>query len=133
MEDCIFCKIVKGNIPCTKVYEDDNFLGFLDIEPVKKGHTLLVPKDHVVWIEEVEDSKLSEAFIVSKKIIKSMKKNLESDYVQVGVVGTDVPHFHIHLIPKKISDGKPSIGRTLEQYENEEERNKIAEQIKSAL
>ena len=132
MEDCIFCKIVKGDIPCAKVYEDESFLGFLDIEPVKKGHTLLIPKEHVVWFEEMEDGKLSESFIVSKKIIKSMKENLGSDYVQIGVVGTDVPHFHIHLIPRKISDGKLSVMRPQENYENEEEKKEIVEKIKSA-
>lgn len=104
MENCIFCKIIKKEIPCSDVYEDNNFLAFLDIQPVSDGHLLLIPKKHVVWMQEAEDEIISEIFKLTKKLMLVMKKGINCDYVQVSIVGKDVPHFHIHLIPRYFKD-----------------------------
>ncbi|MDO8659033.1 MAG: HIT family protein [Candidatus Parcubacteria bacterium] len=107
MNDCIFCKIVKRELPSDKVYEDKDFLAFLTIGPVSDGHLLIVPKQHVVWMQEVDDETVSRIFKLSKKLMLTMKKALGCAYVQLSVVGKDVPHFHIHLIPRFINDDFP--------------------------
>lgn len=131
MNDCIFCKIVNKKIPTLIIYEDDKLFGFLDINPVTKGHSLLIPKEHHVWIHETPDEIISNSFVVAKKIIKKMKDTLGCDFVQISVVGKDVPHFHIHLIPRHLNDPLPEYHHT--KYENDEEKEKIALQIKNAL
>lgn len=98
--NCIFCKITKGEIPSNKIYENKNFLVFLDIKPVSLGHVLIVPKNHVVWMQEADDKMISDIFKLTKKMMLALKKGLNCDYVQVSVVGNEVPHFHIHLIPR---------------------------------
>lgn len=129
MNTTIFGKIIRGEIPSTKVYEDEKVLAFLDINPVEKGHVLIIPKDHFIWIQDVPDDLLSYSFIISKKIIHAIKKSLESDYVEVSVVGTEIPHFHIHLIPKKlISENK---GR--QSYDSQIEMEQYANKIKKHL
>ena len=104
MENCIFCKIAKGEIPSTKVYENDGFLAFLDIQPVANGHLLLIPKKHVVWMQDADDETISEIFKLAKKLMLAVKKGIGCDYVQLSIVGKDVPHFHIHLIPRHFDD-----------------------------
>lgn len=128
-KNCIFCKIIKKEIPAWVIYEDDKFIGFLDINPVAKGHSLLIPKEHHAWIHETPDELLSEAFIISKKIIKIMRKNLSCDYVQVNVTGTDVPHLHVHLIPRWLDDGLPRFENLT--YKNEEEKEEMMKKIKN--
>ncbi|OGI57102.1 hypothetical protein A3B85_03160 [Candidatus Nomurabacteria bacterium RIFCSPHIGHO2_02_FULL_37_13] len=107
MENCIFCKIIKGEIPCEKVYEDKNFLAFLDIEPVSEGHILVIPKTHVVWMQEADEEMILGIFKLVKKLMRSAKTGIGCDYVNVSVAGADVPHFHIHLIPRYFNDGLP--------------------------
>ncbi len=128
--DTIFSKIIRGEIPATKVYEDEESLAFLDIHPVTKGHTLLIPKEPHVWMQDVPDELLASLFIKTKKLMTAIKSGLECDYVQISVVGKDVPHFHIHLIPRYFDDGLPSFP-TLSYDENE--MDAIATQIKKAL
>jgi histidine triad (HIT) family protein len=103
--DCIFCKIVKKEIPCAQIYQDEKFLSFLDIEPVSNGHLLIIPKEHIVWMQEADDQTISEIFKLSKKIMLAIKTGIGCDYVQLSVTGTDVPHFHVHLIPRYLDDG----------------------------
>lgn len=104
MNDCIFCKIIKGDIPCNKVYEDEDFLVFLDIKPVSEGHILIIPKKHIVWMQEADDETISNIFKLTKKMMHALKKGIPCDYVQESVVGNEVPHFHIHLIPRHYGD-----------------------------
>lgn len=104
MNDCIFCKIIKGEIPCNKVYEDKDFLVFLDIKPVSEGHILIIPKTHIVWMQEAKDEIISKIFILTKKMMHALKNGIPCDYVQESVVGNEVPHFHIHLIPRHHGD-----------------------------
>lgn len=99
-ENCIFCKIIKKEIPCDIIYEDERFLAFLDIKPVSDGHILIIPKDHVVWMQEADDKTIADIFVLTKKLMLATKKAMKCDYVQIGVVGNEMPHFHIHLIPR---------------------------------
>jgi len=97
--ETIFTKIIKGEIPCYKVAEDDNFLAFLDIAPIAKGHTLIVPKVQIDYIFDMEDDALSAMFCFAKKVAKAMKPNVNCTKIGVAVIGLDVPHAHVHLVP----------------------------------
>lgn len=129
--DTIFTKIINREIPATIVFEDDTSLGFLDIGPVAKGHTLLIPKTRYTWMQDTPDETISELFVTSKKIMKAMIQGLGCDYVQVSVVGEEVPHFHIHLIPRYHNDGLH--GWTRLSYENKDDQNDYAQKIISGL
>lgn len=129
--DCIFCKIVAKEIPSTEVYEDNKFFGFLDIHPVVKGHTLLIPKDHHVWMHDMPDELLAESFITTKKLMNTMRKGFGCDYVQVSIVGKDVPHFHIHLFPRWFDDGLTQFPTVT--YESKQEELETALKIKNSL
>ena len=104
MENCIFCKIVRGELPAEKTYEDDLSLAFLDIHPKGPGHVMLIPKAHYRWFEEMPDDLSDHLFRVSKQIAKEMKEKTGADHVQLGIVGKDVPHVHIHLIPRQAGE-----------------------------
>jgi len=131
MKDCIFCKIIKKEIPADIIYEDEDVLAFLDINPVNKGHTLVIPKKHYKSMTDTPDNILADLFIQSKKLMKSIKKATNADYVAVSVVGLDVPHFHIHLIPRYLKDGLAKFWPTKKYEENESKV--IADKIKSFL
>lgn len=102
--NCIFCKIIKKEIPADIVYEDKSFLAFLDIHPVSDGHILILPKEHIIWMQDADDETISEIFKLSKKLMLAIKSGMGCDYVQLYIVGKDVPHFHIHLIPRYYND-----------------------------
>lgn len=128
--NCIFCKIIKKEIPCAKVYENENFFAFLDIQPVSNGHLLIVPKKHIVWIQDADDETISEIFKLSKKLILAVKNGLKCDYIQLSIAGTDVPHFHIHLIPRYLDDGLPKFAT--KKYQDGES-NEVTKKIIRAL
>jgi len=107
---CIFCKIIAGEIPCYKVYENEDILAFLDIAPVNHGHTLVVPKKHFVNLEDIPEDELSKLINAVKKVGWAIKNGLGvSGYnVQVNndpVAGQVVPHIHFHIVPRKEGDG----------------------------
>ena len=102
---CVFCKIIAGEIPAAKVYEDDKCLAFLDIKPVSSGHTLLIPKEHYANMAETPDELVAYLYVKAKELMLKIKKATEADFVVLSVVGTDVPHFHIHLTPRYFNDG----------------------------
>ncbi len=131
MENCIFCKIIKGEIPYNKVYEDEKILAFLDINPVNYGHVLVIPKKHFQWFYEVPDKILSYLTIKSKDIVIALKKTLKPDYVALSVVGLDVPHFHLHLIPRWKNDGMDNFWPTKKYKDNEEKE--YAEKIRKEI
>ena len=95
----IFTKIVKGEIPSYKIYEDDEFYAFLDINPLSKGHTLLIPKKEVDYLFDIDDKLLSDMIVVAKKIALAIEKVIACNRVGLMVIGLEVPHAHIHLIP----------------------------------
>ncbi|HAS81074.1 MAG: Histidine triad (HIT) protein [Candidatus Nomurabacteria bacterium GW2011_GWE1_32_28] len=105
MVNCIFCKIIKKEISCEKIYEDEEFLSFVDIEPVAFGHILVIPKKHIIWMQDADDNTISGIFKLSKKLMLAIKKAFNCDYVQLAISGKDIPHFHIHLIPRYFNDG----------------------------
>lgn len=95
----IFSKIIKGEIPCYKIAEDDHFFAFLDISPMTKGHTLVVPKIEEDYIFNLEDEVLAQMTIFAKKVAIALKKAIPCVRVGVAVLGMEVPHAHIHLVP----------------------------------
>lgn len=133
MNNTIFGKIIRGEIPATKVYEDDTFLAFLDINPVAKGHVLVIPKEHYTWIHEAPDELIAEIFILAKKIITAQIKGLGCAFVQVGVVGNEVPHLHIHLIPRRESEDAPMSDKERFSYDSAQEMQAYADKIIAVL
>ncbi len=110
MSDCIFCKIILGEIPSYKIYEDDFVLAFLDIAPVNYGHTLVVPKKHVANYEEIEKNDLEKLFNAVKKIGYALKIGLAIPGYNTcvnndPVAGQIIPHMHVHIIPRNEKDG----------------------------
>ena len=97
----LFTKIVNGEIPCHKIYEDENYLAFLDIRPINPGHTLCIPKKEVDYIFDVDDDTLAGLIVFSKKVAKMIEKQVECKRIGVMVAGLEVPHCHIHLVPMK--------------------------------
>jgi histidine triad (HIT) family protein len=101
--DCIFCKIVAGELPCYKVYEDKDFLGFLDINPLNPGNSLLVPKKHYQWVYEV--SNFGTYWEVARKIGLAAQKAIGAHSINFLTLGYEVPHAHIRIIPRFDNDG----------------------------
>lgn len=133
MSDCIFCKIIKGEIPCSKVYEDEKFLAFLDINPVSSGHTLLIPKNHYRWVYDVPQ--FDQYWQVAQKIALAIKtSSLNPDFVTFLTMGNEVPHAHIHIIPRNNND---QIGPVLANIphipSNNEQLSSIALTIKNSI
>ena len=95
----IFTKIVSGEIPCYKIAEDENFLAFLDVNPNAKGHTLCIPKEEINKIFDMEESHYLGLMQFSRKVAKAIEKSVDCKRVGVAVVGLEVPHVHVHLIP----------------------------------
>jgi histidine triad (HIT) family protein len=99
MQESIFTKIVKGEIPCHKVYEDDATLAFLDIHPVQPGHTLVIPKQQVEFAWDLDDELYSAVMMTAKKVAQRLREVLNVPYVGEQIIGVDVPHAHVHVIP----------------------------------
>jgi histidine triad (HIT) family protein len=95
----IFSRIVKGEIPCYKIAEDERFFAFLDINPVMKGHTLVIPKHEDDYIFHLDDEEIGSMMVFAKKVAKAIEKAVPCKRIGVAVIGLEVPHAHIHLIP----------------------------------
>ena len=95
----IFSRIIAGEIPCYKIAENERYFAFLDINPLAKGHTLVVPKREVDYIFDLEDAELQEMIVFAKQVAKKIKSKIECKKVAMVVLGLEVPHAHIHLIP----------------------------------
>ncbi|MFP4448954.1 MAG: HIT family protein, partial [Bacteroidales bacterium] len=117
----IFTKIINGEIPCYKIAEDENYFAFLDINPLKKGHTLIVPKKEIDYLFDLDDETISGMMVFAKKVAKAIDKAIECKRVGVVVLGMEVPHAHIHLIPiNKESDAsftQPKLKLSEEEFE----------------
>lgn len=128
----IFTKIINGEIPCHKIAEDENYFAFLDIAPLERGHTLVIPKKETDYLFDLDDETLSGMMLFAKKIAKAIDAATNCKRVGVAVVGLEVPHAHIHLIPiHSISDidfSRPKL--KLEKEEMEAITAKIRENIK---
>lgn len=111
MDGCIFCKIVKGEIPATKVYEDENFLAFLDIHPMGPGHTQVIPKKHFRWVWDLPaqagvPGNIGEYFQIAQKIALAQKKAFNADIVRSQIYGEEVAHAHIWVWPETVGNEK---------------------------
>jgi histidine triad (HIT) family protein len=100
----IFTKIIKGEIPCYKVAEDDKYFAFLDINPLNEGHTLVVPKQETDYIFDLDDSTLTGLVLFSKKVASAIEKVVHCQRIGVAIIGLEVPHVHIHLVPMNTMD-----------------------------
>lgn len=127
----IFSKIIAGDIPSYKIAEDDKFYAFLDINPMAKGHTLVVPKQETDYIFDLEDELLSEMAIFAKRVSKAIEKAVSCKRVGVMVIGLEVPHAHIHLVPiqgeKDLNPANPKLKLSSEEF------IEIVEKIKTAF
>tara|TARA_B100000900_G_scaffold406464_1_gene417529 strand:+ start:3487 stop:3879 length:393 start_codon:yes stop_codon:yes gene_type:complete len=99
MQDSIFTRIIKGEIPSFKIAENENFLAFLDVMPLRIGHTLVIPKKQVDYIYDLNDDVLSDLFVFSKQVALKIESKINCKRIGVSVIGLEVPHAHIHLIP----------------------------------
>lgn len=129
MEDCIFCKIVKGEVPSYKVYEDDNFLAFLDNFPAAAGHTLLIPKKHYRWIWDMEKNEYTDLMERAQKIAISLRKAFGSEFISGAIIGVDVTHAHVHLLPNELTP----TGSKLSPKPTPEEFSQMSEKIRKFI
>ena len=127
----IFSKIVSNEIPSYKVYENENFLAFLDINPLKKGHTLVIPKIEVDYIFDLKSKEYQQLWNFAKLVAKGMKRVIKCERISIVVMGLEVPHAHIHLIPldsmQDIDFSQPKLNLSSDQM------NKIASLINNAI
>lgn len=119
MTDCIFCKIVAGEIPAHKVYEDDQFLAFLDIHPQSPGHVQVIPKEHYRWVWDVPN--VGNYFEVARKVALAQQKTFDTDWILSKIVGDEVPHAHIWVFPNNNVQG--------DKLDFETNKQKIAENL----
>ena len=127
----IFTKIIQGEIPSYKIAEDDRYYAFLDIHPLAKGHTLVVPKQETDYLFDLDDDLLAAMMVFSKKVARAIEKVVPCKRIGVAVLGLEVPHAHIHLIPinseADISFSRPKLQLTDEEFTD------IAKKIRDAL
>ena len=133
---CVFCKIIAGELPAAKIYEDEKSLVFLSIDPVNKGHALVVPKDHYDNYLDTPDELLVHLTQVAKKIAQAVKQATGAEGINLGVnngavAGQMIFHTHLHIIPRFANDGLPSWPD--KEYENDDEKQLMAEKIKKEL
>lgn len=128
MSDCLFCQIVAKQIPADIVYEDDLFLGFLDIRPLNPGHVLLIPKTHYLWVDEVPE--FGQYWAVAHQIALAAKIAVSANFITYFTFGMGVPHAHIHIIPRFFGDGhQHGLDTRLIQDISPDYRQKICSQI----
>jgi len=136
MDDCIFCKIIKGEIPSTKIYEDEHSFAFLDIHPNTHGHTLVIPKEHHKNILDIPPEVLSNLYLAVKKVSEAVFQGTEASGLNINMnnekpAGQLIFHAHVHIIPRFLQDGLQVWTRDTPYKEGEME--KVAEKIKKAL
>jgi histidine triad (HIT) family protein len=135
--DCVFCKIINGDLPACRVYEDDSFLAILDIMPVNYGHTLVIPKEHFKHILDMPDDYTESIYKVVKKISHAIKEALQCDGLNIiqnveKAGGQEVYHSHLHIIPRYLDDSiRLSLNK--KKYENNNAMQLMAEKISQFL
>jgi len=137
MSDCIFCKIVSGEIPSTVIYEDDDVLVFMDIAPIIKGHALVIPKAHYDPVTDTPDATVSRLHLVAKQIAAAQMNGLAADGVNImqnngKAAGQEVPHVHVHVIPRFNADGH-HWNWAAKKYDNFDEMADLAGKMQKQL
>lgn len=130
--DCIFCKIIKDEISAYKVWENDNFLAFLDVNPINPGHILLIPKKHFEEVFDFDNNLYNEVFQIIKKISKPLRNITNAKKIGVAIEGLGVPHAHIHIVP--IYNGNelnPERAKKATEEELKEMQNKLVDSFKN--
>jgi len=124
----IFSKIIQGDIPCYKIAENENFFAFLDISPLAKGHSLVIPKKETDYIFDIADTELAQMIVFSKKVANAIEKAVTCKRIGIAVIGLEVPHAHIHLVPLQgmgdLNFANPKLKLSKEDFEE------IAEKIR---
>jgi len=127
----VFSRIIRGEIPCYKIAEDKNYFAFLDINPLAKGHTLVVPKEETDYLFDLSDESIGGIAVFAKKVARAIGKTMPCKRVGIAVLGLEVPHAHIHLIPINdlgdINFARPKLKLTPMEF------SEIAEKISKAL
>lgn len=125
----IFTRIVRGEIPSYKVAEDERFFAFLDINPLTKGHTLVIPKQETDYLFDLDDRTLADMIVFAKRIARKLKEKIECKRVAVVVLGLEVPHAHIHLIPiqdeKDVDFRKEKLKLSPEEFQSDSRYNQL--------
>ena len=134
-QQCIFCKIANHEAPASIVYEDGEFMAFLDIKPANPGHVIVVPKKHYQFIPQMPDDEIARYFVLVKKLISAVHQATSATRVQLIQIGVDVPHVHMHIIPRFENDGQdtltsPYAPRELKKEQFEELRKRILGKMK---
>ncbi len=138
MEDCIFCKIVKGHERSTVVYEDGHSLAFLDIHPLNPGHTLVIPKKHYATMNEMPSEEVGQLFVSVAKVMRGVHKATEADGINIGqsngtAASQEVFHMHVHIIPRFANDASGGLTFPERKKMALSEKETIGEQIKQAI
>lgn len=128
--DCIFCKIANGEIPTEKVYEDADFVAFLDINPINPGHTLVIPKKHYENLFAMPDNLISDYILLIKKISPKIKEVMNVRWINLFVFGEEIKHTHIHIVPRFDND---NFKYPVQGKYKEGEFDKITDKIKMSL
>ena len=135
--DCLFCKIINGEIPCTKVYENDKVLSFMDISPMNEGHMLVIPKNHGATILELPERDFLAVMSATKKIAEAANTALNPDGINIlqlngEAANQEVPHLHVHIVPRWDNDGL-TVSKWVPVQGNMEQIGQIADEIKKAI
>ncbi|WMW24978.1 HIT family protein [Methanolobus sediminis] len=136
--DCLFCKIVAGEIPSHKVYEDDFVYAFLDIYPCAEGHTIVLPKKHFEKFTDMSDDEAASLFASVNKVAKTVGKTLELEGMNIGInngelAGQTVPHVHVHIIPRRAGDGEGNMHTIVELHPSTENIAELAEKLRNSF
>ena len=137
VDDCVFCRIIKGEIPCCKVYEDEKVLAFLDIAPFNFGHTVIVPKEHCHSVTTLPEDYLSAMFVIAPKLAVAIMTATGAEGFNLvlnngHVAGQVVPHAHLHILPR-FADDAVLISASSKAYANSDDMSKMAEKIIAAF
>ena len=135
-EGCIFCNIIRGVVPCFKVFEDDISLAFLDHRPVFPGHTLLIVKSHIETLLDLPDSLIGPLFINVRRLSQAVTQGMQAEGTFVAVnnrVSQSVPHFHVHIVPRRKGDGLKGFFWPRRAYKDQQEIDATLRALRSAL
>ncbi len=136
--DCLFCKIVAGEIPSHKVYEDEDVYAFLDIYPCSEGHTVVLPKKHIGRFTDMEEGEAASLFMKVNRIARTVEKELGLEGMNIGInngeiAGQTVPHVHVHIIPRRTGDGEGNIHTIVELHPSTDNIEEVAASLNKAF